>query len=160
MLKFNLPWWVRPSQIVISQFFVDAPCPCRRPHRLPIDPSGKVSWACSETGRSYDLQLNAKTFDALQLNRPTDAQVAAEGVCIVHTAAPRGVDEQRCSECDALLLSYRGLVRRVGSKRLGNVRWWLPGALVGVTKNGAAYLARGPMSVGRERRCFETARTH
>ncbi len=142
---------------MISGIYVEVPCPCRQTHRLPVDPVGAVSWSCNLTGASYKLQLNREAFARLQLSAtPGEAEVAAEGVCAVHVADERIGPEQRCADCGVMLADYRALSRVRGRK--SSFRWWLPGALVGITKKGRTYLAREPMSPGRERRCYDTGK--
>lgn len=149
---------------MISPFFADVPCPCRQPHRLPIDPAGVVAWACPRTGASYRLQLQPAAWARLQFSTPSEQQLAAEGVCAVHTAAPPEGDEQRCADCGAVLLSCRALLlvrgRMGGDRRPNTVRWFVPGQLVGLTRAGHAYLAHEPISAGLERRCYDTGRVN
>lgn len=140
---------------MITSIFVPVPCPCGRQHRLPAPPDGVIKWLCR--GRVLTLRLQPAQFQQLLATAPSERQVHAEGVCILHeAAAPRGL-QQRCAQCGWLLASFRQRVS-VGVIRPTRIAFWPAGALVGRSIDGSFYLAQPPASPHRERLCYVPAR--
>lgn len=138
---------------MITEHFVPVHCKCGDVHRLPVDPMGRIIWICATVASGFKLTTNLKQFQAALRTKPTDQQVANEGVCIVHRAGEPRELQQRCQDCNALLLDYRPtvpVVRWTGVR----VKFWKTGELVGRTPWSAFYVTELPMSEGRERRCF------
>lgn len=137
---------------MITPVFVGVPCPCGVKHRLPAPPDGVIDWLCHS--RIFKLRLHPAKFQLLLRAAPTERQLDAEGVCVIHEAAEPSADhQQRCAQCGWLLVSYRSRVDHLVLSRQELV--YLPtGAHVGRAIDGTLYLARLPLSPHRERHCY------
>jgi len=142
---------------MITSIFVNVPCPCGARHRLPAPPDGVIEWLCR--GRVFTLRLQPAQFQRLLATSPSEQAVAAEGVCVLHTAAPPEGLQQRCEECGWLITSYRARVSHGLFVNHDQLRFWKPGTLVGRSIDGSWYRAQRPVSPHRERLCYAPATT-
>lgn len=140
---------------MIAPYFIDVPCTCGRPHHIPLSEDGVQQFICLSRRTVLTLRVGnlQRLHAALQRGPSADEVVRTEGVCVVHKAAAPRDDQQRCEHCGWLLVSYRSFLLRFGEARR-RVLFWPAGSLVGRTRTGDYYLAREPLSVHRERRCF------
>jgi hypothetical protein len=139
---------------VITEYFVTVQCKCGGQHRLPVDPFGRIVWICVTVASSFSLQMNLKQFQAALRAKPTDQAIANEGICVVHRAGQPRELQQRCVDCNDLMLDYRPSVPLLNVK----AKFWKPGELVGRTPWSAFYVTQTPMSPNREVRCFAGGR--
>ena len=143
---------------MIAPIFTSVPCPCGRPHRMPVGLDGRIGWICGSTRKVYTLTLEpAKVQALIARTPPTEAALAGEGRLLLHRAGAHRAGQQRCDQCGWLLASYRKFLRfHPGAP----VAWWPAGAAVGRSIDGSYYLATLPPSPDLERMCFLPAGVH